>query len=309
LILLSFYPKRHKGFGFLSKIVIGSVALEIYFDYIARMFWKRFFIFLAMTPMFFVATSAFSQSEDELILDELLQEEDFPMPPPMSEQQEQDGEETTLPGPKEPSVEGEPAGGDEEEVISYKLDCDIAATLSYSFTGSQDRFTVKYHMNLTGNLMNKDLSVLKGEASIITNVDGYLAKWPTGQCALGVSISKVPFDLVMKKPSDNEGTINIQLKGNILEDWKSTCSFTDAPGAEFVTTGTPEKWLEQIIKNIDPPLNQIPINLSNTNSSVTFSSAKSTISDPPLGEARVDAIGTLTLEVKTNPKPPQGQNK
>ncbi|MBU4484295.1 hypothetical protein KKA47_02610 [bacterium] len=273
-------------------------------------------MFLALAVIVVLPIPGHTQTEED-ILDELLLEDEFPIPP---------GELDEELIPEESPVGLEPELQPEEDVdeifdeqldedflaedspTNYNLTGDIMATLNYKFSDSEDVFNIKYHLSLVGKV-DKDLSIIKKNAKITTEITGFLAKWPSGQCMLGVSIKDIPYEIIFNRVDDFEGRINISFKGNILEDWKSTCTFANDPNIKFETTGLPEKWFERIIQDIDPPISNITINISQDNSSTTkLNISNSVIKDPPLGEATVTAIGTIALEPITSKKP-QRSNK
>lgn len=185
----------------------------------------------------------------------------------------------------------------EEEPEKWAMTMDIAVGLTYVFSETGESFSIKYNMNFKATF-DKPLQIIKGKAKISARPEGYLAKWPTGECKLGISIANIPYEIIFSKPEEEDVcTIKLNFKKKILETWRSTCIFTDAPGAKFETTGPPEKWLETILKDMSPPLNRITAELSpDTPTTVMLTIAPMDINDPPIGSANVEGTGIVTLK-------------
>lgn len=189
-------------------------------------------------------------------------------------------------------VEGGAAREGEE---ARQVVIDSLVNLNYVFNNSPDSFILKYHVHLEGKLAAAT-AVIKGNASIATDVTGFLAKWPTGNCKLAVNIPDSPFEMIFRKTADDKGTIDLKFTNPITETWESQCTFQDAPDAKFNTKGDPEKWLAKALEKARPPLTRLTVNLNPEESTtMKFEISKQTIKDPPLGSAEVDGTGVITI--------------
>lgn len=180
---------------------------------------------------------------------------------------------------------------------TLKLTIDAVVVVGYTFFNSDDAFQLKYHINMGGDI-KQNMAVLKGNAKVATDISGYLAKWPTGECLLKVSIADVPYEIRFKKTSDAEADIDVEFKRQITEDWESLCTFIDAPEAKFNTRGMPEKWIGSALAKTDPPLDKLTAKLDpeEEESTLKFSIAKYTIAEENLGFAEVEGTGVVTIK-------------
>lgn len=221
-------------------------------------------------------------------------EEGAPIPP--EDMTEEETPETGVPAAKPPvaAKPAEPAetreGEEAREVV-----IDSLVNLNYIFTNSPDSFILKYHVHLEGKLAAAT-AVIKGNASIATEVTGFLAKWPTGECKLAVTIPDSPFEMTFRKTAEDKATIDLKFTNPIMETWESLCSFKDAPDAKFNTKGDPEKWLAKAFEKARPPLTRLTVNLNPEESTtMKFEVSKQIVKDPPLGSAEVDGTGVITI--------------
>jgi hypothetical protein len=166
--------------------------------------------------------------------------------------------------------------------------------MNYMYDNSPDAFTIKYRWELKGEV-NADNAVIKGDIDMSADVDGYLSKWATGECKLEITIPKVPFELSFKKTGEEKGDLRLILKKPITEDWQSRCTFKDAPGAKFDTSGPPERWLARAIEKARPPLRSIVIDLKNEETTTPMVIGKETIPDPPLGSMEIEGQAYVTI--------------
>lgn len=195
-----------------------------------------------------------------------------------------------------------PSGGESSEPPppSRRLTIDAVVVVDYLFFHSSERFKVKYHLNLGGEIP-QDVSVLKGSAKISTDVSGYLAKWATGQCLLKISIAEVPYEITFKKNGDNQADVAVKFPQPIMEDWESLCTFIDDANAKFHTRGNPEKWIADALEKATPSLNKLAAPLSGeTITTLKFAIAKHTVKDENIGSAEIDGAGAVTIQ-PTNP--------
>jgi hypothetical protein len=191
-----------------------------------------------------------------------------------------------------PAAEGGAAGEGQE---ARQVVIDSLVNMNYVFNGSPDSFVLKYHVHLEGKLAAAT-AVIKGTASINTEVTGFLAKWPTGNCKLTVSIPDSPFEMIFRKTAEDKATIDIKFTNPITETWESQCTFLDAPDAKFNTKGDPEKWLAKALEKARPPLTRMTVNLNPEESTtMKFEISKQMIKDPPLGSAEIDGTGVITI--------------
>ncbi|MBT3181462.1 MAG: hypothetical protein HN337_03020 [Deltaproteobacteria bacterium] len=190
-----------------------------------------------------------------------------------------------------PEIEGgEPGEGDNRRQIK------IAGmiVMSYVFDNSSDSFTVRYRWELEGQA-NASISVIKGDANIEAEVDGFLAKWPSGECNLNVNVPKVPFELTFKTQGEEKGNIKLVFKKAITETWQSSCSFMDAPGATFETTGPPEKWFEKALSKARPPLRSIVVNIDEPETTTQMIINTQILGDPPVGSVEIEGNAIVTV--------------
>ena len=194
--------------------------------------------------------------------------------------------------PALPAVEGGEAGAGEE---ARQVVIDALVNMNYIFNNSPDSFVIKYHLHFEGRVA-ASTAVVKGNSSIATEVTGYLAKWPTGECKLSVQVPSTQTELTFRKVSDDKATIDLKFTNPISEIWESQCLFKDAPDATFNTKGDPEKWLAKALEKARPPLARMSVDLNPEESTtMKFEIGKQTIKDPPLGSAEVDGTGVITV--------------
>lgn len=197
---------------------------------------------------------------------------------------------------------------------SKRLDIDAVVIIKYMFNWSADSYTVKYHINLGGDI-NNDTAVIKGNAKVATDISGFLSKTSAFECVLKVSIADVPYEITFRKTSDTEADINVALKGQILEDWESLCTFLDTSNAKFNTRGSPERWISMALEKAKPPLNRLPISIDPTKTTTSrFTINKHTVPDEGLGTAEIEGTGVVTIRPRLPTEQPVapasgGQNR
>lgn len=200
-------------------------------------------------------------------------------------------EEEPLDAPLRELAEGaEP--GELENRWNIKINAAIRA--NYVMNDSPDSFVIKYRWEIEGQA-NAETAVIRGNATISAEVEGFLAKWPTGECTLNVTIPQVPFELTFRKSGEDKGSVALKFRRNIMENWESKCTFTDAPGARFETTGDPEKWLAKAIEKARPPLRSIVTDLTDEETTTSFVINKEVLDDPPLGTVEIEGTGVVTI--------------
>ncbi len=190
-----------------------------------------------------------------------------------------------------------------------KITIDMVVYVDYQFFESSDAFKVKYHINMGGNA-NLSTALIKGTAEIATEVTGYLAKWPQGQCILNVSIAKVPYEITYQQTGEDEADLNILFKKDITESWTSTCTFIGATATQpFKTQGPPEQWIAGALERASPPISSIvaPVGEGET-TSTTFDIPEYTVVEEGLGTATVNGTGIVSIEPKKGSKPKAGQS-
>lgn len=271
-------------------------------------------LFLAFVVVNASVYDLFGQSgSEQTVEDEPFDEGLFPEPviPGAQEPDSATGEEPKEPRPEAPApteeikpeakpdepepmekIEGGEAG---EGETRWKVNITAAVILGYVFSDSGQGFTVKYRIEVEGQA-NAESAVIKGDANISADVSGALAKWPTGECKLNVTIPKVPFELSFKKTGEDKGSLRLILKRSISEDWQSTCTFTDAPGAHFDTRGQPEEWLNKALEKARPPLKEIVAEIGREETTTTFVISKETVADPPVGNCDIEGTGVVTIK-------------
>lgn len=176
----------------------------------------------------------------------------------------------------------------------WKVKLDVAIRANYVFSNSPDSFVIKYRFTVEGQA-NADTALIRGNAEINAEVEGFLAKWPTGECLLDVTVPRVPFEITFRRSGEDKGSIALRFRRNILENWQSKCSFIDAPGARFETIGEPEKWLARALEKARPPLRSIVTDISDEETTSSFVINKEIIDDPPLGTVEVEGTGIVTI--------------
>lgn len=179
---------------------------------------------------------------------------------------------------------------------AHRITVQGQADLNYVFAESPDSFIVTYKFRMEGVAKNQ-VDIIKGMAEITTGIEGFLAKWPTGECALNISVGEFPFEIVFNKTEEEQIRLDIRFIGDILEKWESNCSFIDTP-SKFHTSGTPEQWVIKALKRPTPSFTDltIPIDrLHRETSKMKFEIESFLIPDPPLGSAELKGKGTLTV--------------
>lgn len=269
----------------------------------------RFLTFLATLLFFFgTAIAAIAQEGDDAGVDQGVDEEldqglfedaqeeptapagtPFELPPvvpPAAESEEPDVEPPVI-----PPIEG---GAPGEGQTRWNVSITAAVIVNYVFNDSPDGFTVKYRFEIKGTA-NAETAVLRGDADISANVEGPLSRWPTGECRLSISIPKVPYELTFRRTGDEKSSLRLAFRRQINEDWQSSCTFTDAPGARFETRGAPEVWLTKALDKARPPLKDLIADIGNEETTTSFVISKETIGDPPLGSVEIDGTGVITI--------------
>ncbi len=84
---------------------------------------------------------------------------------------------------------------------TFKVAVEGEVDLNYVFAETPDSFIVTYKFHLEGLARNK-VDLIKGKGQITTGINGYLAKWPTGACALNISVGELPFEMVFNKVAE-----------------------------------------------------------------------------------------------------------
>ena len=231
---------------------------------------------------------------EEVTEEEMLEEAPPEEAPPQAVQPVLRPQQQQQPG-RLPPGEVVRGGGAREGEELRQVVIDSLVNLNYTFTGSPDTFVLKYHIHLEGKVA-ASTAVVKGNATIATEVTGYLAKWPTGSCKLAVTIPDSPFEMVFRKAAEDKAGIELKFTNPISETWESQCSFDDAPGAKFNTKGDPEKWLAKALEKASPPLSRLTAPLTTgESSSMKFIIGKQTIKDPPIGSADIEGTGVITI--------------
>jgi hypothetical protein len=280
-----------------------------------RRLFHIFCVFLILALVFSFTANAKMQTEEgtageaaeetDVPFDEgLFEDAGEPLPEEEAAEKEEEAERqpaavaprVTPPAAVPPAVPAvRPAGEAAEEELRDVI-IDAAVNLNYVFDFSPDNFIIKYRVHLEGKVAAA-AAVVRGNANIAVEVQGFLAKWPTGNCKLAVSIPDSPFEMTFRKAGTDQANINLKFPKAILETWESQCTFQDAPNAKFNTKGEPEKWLETALQKTSPPLGRINLALSNEETtSLKFMINKQTLKDPPLGSAEVDGNGTITIK-------------
>ena len=200
-------------------------------------------------------------------------------------------------------VAGEPQNPDNQQEAKGDLDepfrvaADAEVTMNYVFAESPDSFILKYKMHLEGKVRSK-VDVIKGKGQVTTEVKGFLAKWPTGECQLKVGVGEFPFEIIFNKSGEEQVHLDVKITEPILENWESNCKFTDAPGSKFNTKGSAEKWFDQSMKKTTPTLKdlQLPIDrLHKDTTTLKFNIERYLQPDPPLGSVEMEGKGTVQI--------------
>lgn len=197
---------------------------------------------------------------------------------------------------EEPPPEVEPIAGGEalEGQTSWTIRITGAVRANYVYNDSPDSYIIKYRWEVKGQA-NANTAVMRGDAEINATVEGFLAKWPTGECKLEVTVPKVPFELTFQRTGDEKGNVALTFKKIITEDWQSRCSFADSPGSKFDTRGDPEKLLTRALDKARPPLRSIITNLGREETTTSFVISKEVIDDAPLGTIEIEGTGVVTV--------------
>ncbi len=226
--------------------------------------------------------------EEEDFFEEPLEEEGLPpvKPPPAQRR-------IVPPPPARTDADATDEARAGEELRNIVIDAVV--TLNYVFANSPDSFVIKYAIHFEGKTAAR-VAVVKGKASISTEVDGFLAKWPTGECKLKVTIPDTPFGLTFNRSTDEQANLNVRFTSPIIETWESECTFQDAPEAKFNTKGNPERWLAKAMQKTSPPLSRLTVPLEQGESStMKFVINKQMLKDPPLGTAEIQGTGVVTI--------------
>lgn len=190
----------------------------------------------------------------------------------------------------------EAAKGDLGEEV-HRIAVQGEVDLNYVFAESPDSFIVTYKIRLEGQAKNK-VDVVKGEGQITTGIEGSLAKWPTGECALNINVGEFPFEITFNKVEEETVRLDIRITGDILEKWESNCTFIDAPGSKFHTSGNPEKWVVRALQRPLPSLTDLTLPIDRLHKNTTtmeFKIEPFLVPDPPLGSAELKGKGTVKI--------------
>lgn len=181
----------------------------------------------------------------------------------------------------------------------YQIEMQVEVEMNYVFEESPDNFIIKYSMNLEGETQNKK-QVIQGQAHAKASVEGFLAKWPSGECVLNIEIEEIPFEMIFAKLGERMVRVNTKHE-DFEELWRSNCLFSDAPGAKFTTTGKKERWFAQVLSRASHILRDIKMTMDpNHRLPTTLRSniQRFMIADPPLGSAEIDGKLVLTVTPK-----------
>jgi hypothetical protein len=242
---------------------------------------------LQASPGSYVSAQEFPEEEEDV--EDILPE----LPEEIFGEEEIEPFEAEVPDEERPRIDRENMEPGEEE---NRWTINIMATIkmNYLFNNSEDSFIVNYRWQVNGEA-NAATAVIRGTADIDAEVEGFLSKWPTGECRLEVSIPKVPFEITFRRTNEERSDIRLVFRGAISEAWQSKCTFADAPGARFDTIGEPEQWLTRALKKARPPLRSIIADLADEETTTTSVIGKQIISDPPLGSGEFEGIVTITV--------------
>lgn len=249
----------------------------------AKYFYKTLPILLAVLAL---AWPFICHSQEEIQGGTLDDEGLFEPPEPLVE--------TETKEPDEEPVEKIEAGKPQEGENRWAVDITGAVIVNYTFANSQDMFTVKYRWEVKGQA-NAATALINGDADVNADVQGPLAKWPTGECKLEITVPKVPFNLTFRRSGEDRATLSLNFKRQISEDWQSRCTFIDAPGKKFDTRGSPEMWLNQAIAKATPSLKNALVDVGTSETTTQFIIKKESIPDPPLGKAEIEGTGVITI--------------
>ncbi len=236
------------------------------------------------------AVEPVTMDEDTAAADEAALEEE-----PLEEGEEVLQEEAPLDRAFEGAAEDIEPGAEENR---WRVKINAAIRANYVFNDSPDSFLIKYRWEIEGQA-NAQTAVIRGDADISADVEGFLAKWPTGECSLSVTIPKVPFEMTFNKSEEEKGSVSLKFRRNILENWESKCTFTDAPGARFETSGDPERWLAKAVEKARPPLRSIVADITDEETTTSFVINKEILDDPPLGTIEIEGTGVVTISPGT----------
>ncbi len=186
--------------------------------------------------------------------------------------------------------------GEEPIDEARKIIIDGLVKINYVFNNAPESFVITYHFRIEGDTRART-AVMRGDAEIDAKVEGFLAKWPTGECTLNISIPKAPFQVTFRtKDESEEADINLRFTKPIMETWESSCTFGESGARPFVTKGDPERWLQRALNKTSPPLTKLVAKLSNDEKTTSkFIINLHQINDPPLGTIEADGSGVITV--------------
>lgn len=179
----------------------------------------------------------------------------------------------------------------------YNIVVEGQIDLSYVFAESPDTFIVSYLFKMEKQVRNK-VDIAQGNGKIETKVKGSLAKWPTGECVLTVNVGDFPFEYTFNKTEEEKARVDVKIDGEMMEKWESNCTFTDAPGKKFTTSGNLEKWVRRAFYNIKPALKGLEIPLDRLHKETTkkeFEIEAFLIADPPVGSVELSGKGKISI--------------
>lgn len=198
---------------------------------------------------------------------------------------------------------------DEEEVLElggqpvprlldpYRVMIKASFNFNYVFAESPDSFIVDYKLEVDEKIKNQ-VDIKKGDIRVNTDVQGFLAKWPTGECQLNIGVSEIPYQLSFNKVEEEKIRLDLAMEENITEKFDSNCVFTDAPGSKFNTSGAREQMLINAIRKSAPQLRgmQIPVDRYHKQpTKVKIPIERFSWSDAPLGSAEIE--GAWEIEI------------
>ncbi len=272
---------------------------------------KRLFIILSILLVFFAVLHVYAAEgeEDEEFFEDDFFEEDLPtqgmkLPDIAPKDDEadatQDNEINAAEEITDEDYQDELSALDPEELekmpINSKLEVDSVVIVSYTFESSPDSYQVKYHLNLGGNIKTK-AGRIKGMAKVATDISGYLAKSTAFECMLKVTVATAPYEVIYNLSGEDELNLDVSIKGQLLEDWESFCTFLDQTKAKFNTRGNPELWINNALSKSDPPMSKLVAEFDKTKTTtVKFTVPKYTVRDEGLGFAEVEGTGVITIK-------------
>lgn len=162
---------------------------------------------------------------------------------------------------------------------TLELQAESQITFSQILTG-ESYMSVKYTTTIKENIdLTQKNALVRGQATIETEVTGLYAKSQFYTCSLDVEVEPSDIEIKSKTKSTldpetdetkTQVTLQIHFDKSYHENWYSQCQGTDNSSLNTIAKDAPENYNLQILDLLEPTLKGLIIEEFNMNESVSF---------------------------------------